>query len=88
MVINKIVKFKFYKKININRYVTLCQHFLWPFNVFLPLQRTDIFASKNLLAESASHSAVFFSHNKSANSTFYHAYQPNKQDDIHTHTNL
>jgi hypothetical protein len=26
----------------------------------------------NLLAESASHSAVFFSHNKSANSTFCH----------------
>ena len=37
--------FKFYKKkININRYITLCHHFLGSFDVFLPLQRTDIFA--------------------------------------------
>ena len=50
MVINKkIMDLKFYKMININRYVTLCHHFLWPFDVFLPLQRMGIFASIDYL---------------------------------------
>jgi hypothetical protein len=33
----------------------------------------------SLLAKSASHLAVFFSHNKSANSTFSHGLQPSEQ---------